>query len=154
MLFRSRHGYKLGQKELFFHKIVPALVEEMGEAYPQLKEKEAFIIDTIKDEEKRFSTTLENGLKLLEADIKALNGAKEIQGETIFKLYDTYGFPVDLTNDIAREQALTLDMEGFEKCMEEQRERARAASNFGAEKMLDLKHADQTTFHGDRKSVV
>lgn len=147
-----RHGYKLGQKELFFHKIVPALVEEMGEAYPQLKEKEAFIIDTIKDEEKRFSTTLENGLKLLEADIKALNGAKEIQGETIFKLYDTYGFPVDLTNDIAREQALTLDMEGFEKCMEEQRERARAASNFGAEKMLDLKHADQTTFHGYEKS--
>ncbi|MHC5224987.1 alanine--tRNA ligase [Ignatzschineria sp. LJL83] len=143
-----RHGYKLGQKDLFFYKIVPALVAEMGDAYPQLQEKQAFIIETIKDEEKRFSTTLEHGLKLLEADIKALNGATEIQGETIFKLYDTYGFPVDLTNDIAREQGLTLDMEGFEKCMEEQRERARAASNFGAEKMLDLQHADKTTFHG------
>lgn len=143
-----RHGYKLGQKDLFFYKIVPTLVAEMGDAYPQLKEKEAFIIETIKDEEKRFSTTLEHGLKLLEADIAALKGAKEIQGETIFKLYDTYGFPVDLTNDIARELELTLDMDGFEKCMEEQRERARAASNFGAEKMLDLAHADQTTFHG------
>ena len=143
-----RHGYKLGQKELFFYKIVPTLVSEMGEAYPQLKEKEAFIIETIKDEEKRFSTTLEHGLKLLEADIAALKGAKEIQGETIFKLYDTYGFPVDLTNDIAREVGLTLDMDGFEKCMEAQRERARAASNFGAEKMLDLQHADKTTFHG------
>ncbi len=143
-----RHGYKLGQKDLFFHKIVPTLVAEMGDAYPQLKEKEAFIIETIKDEEKRFSTTLEHGLKLLEADIAALKGAKEIQGETIFKLYDTYGFPVDLTNDIAREIDLALDMEGFEKCMEEQRERARAASNFGAEKVLDLQHADKTTFHG------
>ena len=143
-----RHGYKLGQKELFFHKIVPTLVAEMGDAYPQLREKEAFIIDTIKDEEKRFSTTLEHGLKLLEADIAALKGAKEIQGETIFKLYDTYGFPVDLTNDIAREIDLALDMEGFEKCMEAQRERARAASNFGAEKVLDLHHADKTTFHG------
>ncbi len=143
-----RHGYKLGQKELFFHKIVPTLVAEMGDAYPQLREKEAFIIDTIKDEEKRFSTTLEHGLKLLEADIAALKGAKEIQGETIFKLYDTYGFPVDLTNDIAREIDLALDMEGFEKCMEAQRERARAASNFGAEKVLDLRHADKTTFHG------
>ena len=143
-----RHGYKLGQKELFFHKIVPTLVAEMGDAYPQLREKEAFIIDTIKDEEKRFSTTLEHGLKLLEADIAALKGAKEIQGETIFKLYDTYGFPVDLTNDIAREIDLALDMKGFEKCMEAQRERARAASNFGAEKVLDLHHADKTTFHG------
>lgn len=143
-----RHGYKLGQKDLFFHKIVPTLVQEMGDAFPQLKEKETFIIETIKDEEKRFSTTLEHGLKLLEADIAALKGDKEIQGETIFKLYDTYGFPVDLTNDIAREQALTLDMAGFEKCMEAQRERARAASNFGAEKMLDLAHADKTTFHG------
>lgn len=143
-----RHGYKLGQKGLFFHKIVPTLVAEMGNAYPQLQEKASFIMETIKDEEKRFSTTLEHGLKLLEADIEALKGAKEIQGETIFKLYDTYGFPVDLTNDIARELSLTLDMDGFDKCMEEQRERARAASNFGAEKRLDLGHASKTDFHG------
>ncbi len=142
-----RHGYKLGQKDLFFYKIVPALVKEMGEAYPQLVEKQDFIMNTIKEEEKRFSATLENGLKLLEADIAKLT-AKEIQGETIFKLYDTYGFPVDLTNDIAREQDLTLDMEGFERCMEAQRERARAASNFGAEKLLKIDHLTETTFKG------
>ncbi|MDM1544548.1 alanine--tRNA ligase [Ignatzschineria indica] len=142
-----RHGYKLGQKELFFYKLVPTLVAEMGDAYPQLREKQQFIIDTIKDEEKRFSTTLEHGLKLLEADIAELKG-DVIQGETIFKLYDTYGFPVDLTNDIAREQNLTLDMEGFERCMEAQRERARAASNFGAERLLDLQDSEETIFHG------
>lgn len=145
-----RHGYKLGQTDLFLYKIVPALVREMGDAFPELKEKQAFIEATIKDEEKRFSTTLEHGLKLLEADIKKLQGSI-IQGETIFKLYDTYGFPVDLTNDIAREQELTLDMEGFEKCMEEQRERARAASNFSAEASLNLENATETTFHGYTK---
>lgn len=142
-----RHGYKLGQKELFLHKIVKALVSEMGEAFPGLKEKQSFIEETIKEEEKRFSTTLENGLKLLEEDIEKLDGST-IQGETIFKLYDTYGFPVDLTNDIARERDLTLDMDGFEACMEEQRQRARAASNFSADKMVEFHESQNTQFEG------
>lgn len=142
-----RHGYKLGQKELFLHKIVKALVNEMGEAFPGLKEKQSFIEETIKEEEKRFSTTLENGLKLLEEDIEKLDGST-IQGETIFKLYDTYGFPVDLTNDIARERDLTLDMDGFEACMEEQRQRARAASNFSADKMVEFHESQNTQFEG------
>lgn len=142
-----RHGYKLGQKDLFLHKIVKALVNEMGEAFPGLKEKQSFIEETIKEEEKRFSTTLENGLKLLEEDIEKLEGTT-IQGETIFKLYDTYGFPVDLTNDIARERDLTLDMDGFEVCMEEQRQRARAASNFSADKMVEFHESQNTEFDG------
>jgi len=142
-----RHGYKLGQKDLFLHKIVKALVNEMGEAFPGLKEKQSFIEETIKEEEKRFSTTLENGLKLLEEDIEKLEGTT-IQGETIFKLYDTYGFPVDLTNDIARERDLTLDMDGFEVCMEEQRQRARAASNFSADKMVEFHESQNTKFEG------
>ncbi len=142
-----RHGYKLGQKDLFLHKIVKALVNEMGEAFPGLKEKQSFIEETIKEEEKRFSTTLENGLKLLEEDIAKLEGST-IQGKTIFKLYDTYGFPVDLTNDIARERDLTLDMDGFEACMEEQRQRARAASNFSADKMVEFHESQNTEFEG------
>lgn len=131
-----RHGYKLGQKDIFFNTLVPTLADVMGDAYPELIEKKSHIQDVIKQEEIRFAETLEHGLKLLEADIKALNGAKTISGETTFKLYDTYGFPVDLTNDIAREQGLELDMAGFEACMEEQRARARAANQFSAEKTV------------------
>lgn len=131
-----RHGYKLGQKDIFFNTLVATLADVMGDAYPELIEKKAHITEAIKQEEIRFAETLEHGLKLLEADIKALNGAKVISGETTFKLYDTYGFPVDLTNDIAREQGLELDMDGFEACMEEQRARARAANQFSAEKTV------------------
>lgn len=131
-----RHGYKLGQQDIFFNTLVPTLADVMGDAYPELIEKKAHIQDAIKQEEIRFAETLEHGLKLLEADIKALNGAKTISGETVFKLYDTYGFPVDLTNDIAREQGLELDTAGFETCMEEQRARARAANQFSAEKTV------------------
>lgn len=131
-----RHGYKLGQTGIFFNTLVSTLADVMGDAYPELIEKKAHITDAIKQEEIRFAETLEHGLKLLEADIKALNGAKVISGETTFKLYDTYGFPVDLTNDIAREQGLELDMDGFEVCMEEQRARARAANQFSAEKTV------------------
>ncbi|GAA5094906.1 alanine--tRNA ligase [Wohlfahrtiimonas larvae] len=131
-----RHGYKLGQKDIFFHTLVSTLADVMGDAYPELIEKKFHIQDAIRQEEIRFAETLEHGLKLLESDIKALSGAKTISGETIFKLYDTYGFPVDLTNDIAREQGLELDMDGFEACMEEQRARARAANQFSAEKTV------------------
>ncbi len=146
-----RHGYTLGQKEPFFHKLVAAVVKEMGEAYPEIVTKEAEISAIVLDEERRFLTTLEHGLALLEADIEALKGEKSIAGETIFKLYDTFGFPVDLTNDIARERGLTLDMEGFERCMDEQRERARAASDFSAGRTYQLDSNTKTTFHGYEK---
>ncbi|MBS7820411.1 alanine--tRNA ligase [Wohlfahrtiimonas chitiniclastica] len=143
-----RHGYKLGQKGLFFHTLAKTLSDVMGDAYPELIEKQAHIEAAIKQEEMRFAETLENGLKLLEADIKALNGATTISGETIFKLYDTYGFPVDLTNDIAREQQLALDMDGFEACMEEQRARARAANQFSAEKTVAIDLSKPVEFVG------
>ncbi|OYQ73447.1 alanine--tRNA ligase [Wohlfahrtiimonas sp. G9077] len=143
-----RHGYKLGQKGLFFHTLAKTLADVMGDAYPELIEKQAHIEAAIKQEEMRFAETLENGLKLLEADIKALNGATTISGETIFKLYDTYGFPVDLTNDIAREQQLALDMDGFEACMEEQRARARAANQFSAEKTVAIDLTKPVEFVG------
>ncbi len=143
-----RHGYKLGQKGLFFHTLAKTLADVMGDAYPELIEKQAHIEAAIKQEEMRFAETLENGLKLLEADIKALNGATTISGETIFKLYDTYGFPVDLTNDIAREQQLALDMDGFETCMEEQRARARAANQFSAEKTVAIDLSKPVEFVG------
>lgn len=148
-----RHGYKLGQKNPFFYTLVTPLTKEMGGAFPELKEKEAFIITTIKEEEKRFATTLDHGLKLLEEDLNALRDSKQtvIPGETVFKLYDTYGFPVDLTNDIAREQNLTLDTAGFEHCMAEQRTRARAASQFNREATLELK-GEATTFEGYTKT--
>ncbi|MCC5811556.1 MAG: alanine--tRNA ligase [Ectothiorhodospiraceae bacterium] len=127
-----RHGYKLGQEGLFFHRLVQPLVEEMGEAYPELVEARVQVEKTLKREEEQFRETLEQGLKLLEADLAGLKGT-EIPGETVFKLYDTYGFPVDLTNDIARERELSLDMAGFEREMDKQRKRARAASQFKAD---------------------
>ncbi|HXH03381.1 MAG TPA: alanine--tRNA ligase, partial [Candidatus Competibacteraceae bacterium] len=127
-----RHGYKLGARGSFFHKLVAPLVAEMGDAYPELKSLEMQVARIIAQEEERFAETLDNGMKLLEADIAKLSG-KVIPGDTVFRLYDTYGFPVDLTADIARERGLGIDMEGFERAMEAQRERARAASQFGAD---------------------
>jgi alanyl-tRNA synthetase len=127
-----RHGYKLGQHRPFFHTLVPALSREMGEAYPELVKGTDHVVRVLKQEEERFAETIENGMALLEGAIKKLKG-KAIAGETIFKLYDTYGFPVDLTADIARERGLTIDQAGFEKAMDAQRERARAASKFGVD---------------------
>ncbi|MDN3517968.1 alanine--tRNA ligase [Aquisalimonas lutea] len=127
-----RHGYKLGQERPFFHTLVQPLVDEMGAAYPELAESQHQVERLLRREEEQFHETLEQGLKLLESDLANLRGA-EIPGETVFRLYDTYGFPVDLTADIARERELTLDMEGFEEHMEAQRERARAASRFRAD---------------------
>jgi len=127
-----RHGYKLGQEQPFFHQLVPALVAEMGEAYPELRKSEAHVVKVLRQEEERFAETLENGMELLETAIRKLKG-KTIPGDTVFKLYDTYGFPVDLTADIARERGLGIDQAGFESAMESQRERGRAASRFGVD---------------------
>jgi alanyl-tRNA synthetase len=124
-----RHGHKLGNHDTFFHKLVKPLVAEMGGAYPELQGAEARVTRVLAQEEERFYETLEHGLRLLEHDIERLSG-KVIGGETVFRLYDTYGFPVDLTADIARERGLGLDLAGFEQAMAVQRERARAASKF------------------------
>ncbi len=127
-----RHGHKLGLKEPFFHRLVGPLCEQMGEAYPELERARANVERVLRLEEERFAETLEQGLRILEESIRGMKG-KVIPGETVFLLYDTYGFPVDLTGDIARERDLLLDMEGFEANMDAQRERARAASQFGAD---------------------
>ncbi|QOC21528.1 alanine--tRNA ligase [Wenzhouxiangella sp. AB-CW3] len=126
-----RHGYKLGCEDLFFAKMVTPLAEVMGEAYPELANKQDYVTEVLEREEKRFGETLDQGMKLLEAAIAGLD-SREIAGDVAFKLYDTYGFPVDLTRDIARERELTVDEAGFEAAMNEQRERARAAGKFGA----------------------
>ncbi|MGB5579260.1 MAG: alanine--tRNA ligase, partial [Woeseia sp.] len=126
-----RHGKKLGVSTAFFHKLVKPLVAEMGEAYPELAKAQAHVEKVLKKEEERFAETLDQGMEILEQAIAALKG-KEIPGEVVFKLYDTYGFPVDLTADIARERELSVDHKGFESAMDAQRDRARAASRFGA----------------------
>ena len=124
-----RHGYKLGINTAFFHKLVAPLAEAMGEAYPELREKQALIEKAIRAEEDSFATTLDKGMKLLdEAIAKVSDGV--IPGEVVFKLYDTYGFPLDLTADVAREKNLKIDEPGYEREMEAQRTRARAASSF------------------------
>ena len=138
-----RHGYKLDMKEVFFHKLVQPLVEQMGSAYPELTEKADMVSNILLKEEQRFAETLEQGMKLLQDGTQSLKD-KLITGETAFKLYDTYGFPVDLTADYARENGLTVDFDGFEKAMDAQRERARSASSFSADGP-DLPHLTQAT---------
>ncbi|HGY9627994.1 TPA: alanine--tRNA ligase [Pseudomonas putida] len=125
-----RHGNKLGAKGSFFYQIIAALVAEMGEAFPELKAQQAHIERVLKTEEEQFAKTLEQGLRILEQDLAQLKG-DVVPGDVVFKLYDTYGFPMDLTADIARERELTIDEAGFEREMEAQRERARSASAFG-----------------------
>ncbi|WP_404363417.1 alanine--tRNA ligase [Marinobacter sp.] len=144
----ARHGNKLGATEPFFHRLTGALVELMGEAFPELARTRAQIERVLLQEEEQFSRTLDKGLRLLEQDIESLGGTV-IPGETIFTLYDTFGFPVDLTNDIARERGLTLDYEGYERAMNSQRERARAASKFGLDYNADdLRLEGRTEFTG------
>ncbi|WP_250314237.1 alanine--tRNA ligase [Neisseria sp. Marseille-Q6792] len=140
-----RHGYKLGQSKPFFHKLVADLVKEMGDAYPELKEKQAQIEEALKNEESRFAQTLETGMALLENALS--KGGKTLDGEIIFKLYDTYGFPYDLTADICRERNIDLDEEGFNREMEAQRARARAAQSFKANAQLPYDGQD-TEFKG------
>ena len=130
-----RHGYKLGLSEAFFHKLVAPLAAAMGEAYPELREKQALIEKAIRQEEDSFATTLDKGMKLLEDAIGKLKD-DTIPGEVVFKLYDTYGFPLDLTADIARERNLKLDEAGYEREMDAQRDRARAASKFSSGESL------------------
>ena len=139
-----RHGYKLGATGAFFHELVAPLNELMGEAYPELAEAYPQIERVVAQEEQRFSETLSSGMKILEDAVASMSGT-EIPGETVFKLYDTYGFPVDLTNDVARERGLTIDSAGFEREMDAQRERARAASQFGADYHAKLDDVGQPT---------
>src|SRR5580700_4416760 len=128
-----RHGYKLGIQQPFFYKLVPVLEEQMGPAYPELVRGRAHAERVLKQEEERYAETLANGMVLLESAIRNLHGRKVLDGDTVFKLYDTFGFPVDLTADVARERGLAIDQTGFDAAMEAQRVRARAASKFGAE---------------------
>ena len=142
-----RHGHQLGMDDLFFYKLVQPLVEIMGEAYPELVREQSNVERLLKMEEERFAETLDHGMKILEEDIAQLQG-KTITGETLFKLYDTYGFPVDLTADIARERGLDIDEAGFEACMEAQRERGRSASQFGMDYNKDVQVACESVFTG------
>jgi alanyl-tRNA synthetase len=142
-----RHGYKLDQKDVFFYRLVPTLVEQMGEAYPELVKEQANVERALKLEEERFAETLENGMKILEDDIAQLDGTV-ISGSTAFKLYDTYGFPLDLTADVARERQLSVDEAGFEKEMEAQRARARSASNFASQGQHKVDYNEPTEFAG------
>ena len=127
-----RHGYMLGVREPFFHRLVAPLVAEMAPAYPLLGDARDTIERALLAEERRFAETLDSGMKLLNETIEGMN-ERVIPGDVVFKLYDTFGFPVDLTADVARERGLEVDMAGFERAMEEQRERGRAASKFDAD---------------------
>ncbi len=145
-----RHGNKLGLSSPFFSNLVPALVKVMGEAYPQLKVNKDQIAHVLEQEENQFARTLEQGLRLLQEQIQSLT-SEEIPGEVAFKLYDTYGFPLDLTADIAREQNLTIDMQGFNHCMQQQRELSQSASQFNADYSISAKLSERSEFHGYRE---
>jgi alanyl-tRNA synthetase len=140
-----RHGYKLGQHRPFFHRLVEDLDRTMGEAYAELRNQASRVSEVLKQEEERFAETLENGMSVLESALAS--GEKLLDGDTVFKLYDTYGFPVDLTADICRERSVRIDMAGFEAAMEQQRERARAASRFTMAAGLEYS-GNKTEFHG------
>ncbi len=143
-----RHGYKLGQKGLFFYKLVGTLAEVMGDAYPELRTNQTRIEQIIKAEEERFAETLEHGMKILES--KLAGGEKMLDGETAFMLYDTYGFPLDLTADITRERGVSVDQAGFEIAMKQQRDQARAAGKFKVAAGIEYK-GDKTQFVGYEK---
>jgi len=142
-----RHGNKLGFKKPFFYKLVEALAKEMGDMYPRLVKHQGEIEKTLLREEKQFSETLEQGLKIFEHALQSLEG-KAIPGEVAFKLYDTYGFPADLTADLARERGLTLDHDGFDRCMNMQRERSQASSRFALDDIQAINSKAKTKFLG------
>jgi alanyl-tRNA synthetase len=144
-----RHGYKLGVRAPFFNKLVPDLVAEMGAAYPELAQAQSKVMDMLRLEEERFFATIEHGMSIVEADLAAMekNGVKVFNGDTAFKLHDTYGFPLDLTADICREHGVTVDAQAFDKAMAHQKEQARAAGKF--KMAANLEYAGPaTTFHG------
>ncbi|AMO38878.1 MULTISPECIES: alanine--tRNA ligase [Thauera] len=144
-----RHGYKLGARAAFFHKMVPDLVAEMGSAYPELKDGERRIMDVLRQEEERFFATIENGMAIVEAELAAMEtaGKRVFDGDTAFKLHDTYGFPLDLTADICREREVTVDAAAFDAAMARQKEQARAAGKFKMAANLEYE-GPETTFHG------
>ena len=144
-----RHGYKLGARAAFFHKMVPDLVAEMGSAYPELKDGERRIMDVLRQEEERFFATIENGMAIVETELAAMEaaGKKVFDGDTAFKLHDTYGFPLDLTADICRERDVTVDAVAFDNAMARQKEQARAAGKFKMAANLEY-DGPETTFHG------
>ena len=140
-----RHGYKLGARKPFFYQLVPALVKEMGEAYPELRAAQDKVSEVIKQEEERFFQTIANGMEILDGALAG--GAKVVDGETAFRLHDTFGFPLDLTADVCRERGVTVDAAGFEVAMQKQRDQARAAGKFKVAQGLDYK-GKPTQFHG------
>ncbi|MFZ1246215.1 MAG: alanine--tRNA ligase, partial [Azonexus sp.] len=142
-----RHGYKLGARAAFFHKMVPDLVAEMGMAYPELGQNQAKIVATLKQEEDRFFETIEHGMAILEGELKALGEGGVFNGDTAFKLHDTYGFPLDLTQDICREHKITVDAAAFDAAMARQKDQARAAGKFKMATNLEY-DGPATTFHG------
>ncbi|MEO6986375.1 MAG: alanine--tRNA ligase, partial [Paralcaligenes sp.] len=142
-----RHGYKLGQSQPFFHHLVADLVAQMGQAYPELVKNQARVEQVLKQEEERFSETLEHGMKILDEALASVPDKGVLDGQTLFTLYDTYGFPVDLTADICREREVEVDLDGFEQSMTHQREQARAAGKFKATEGLRYQGA-QTRFDG------
>jgi len=149
----ARHGHQLGCKEPFFYKLVSTLDELMGDAYPELRKLVEHVSRVLQKEEERFAETLEQGMRILEDGIVEMQG-DTIGGDTVFKLYDTYGFPVDLTADVAREQGLQIDQAGFEVAMEAQRNRARASSKFGAvNDSIKLDGIARTDFLGYEQST-
>jgi alanyl-tRNA synthetase len=143
-----RHGYMLGQDKPFFYKLVAALEKEMGAAYPELKTQRAQVERVLKQEEERFAETLSQGMTLLDTAIGQLKDSRVIPGETVFRLYDTFGFPVDLTADIARERGLTIDHAGYEAAMEAQRKQSQAASKFGVDLRAGVTVDGKTNFSG------
>ena len=147
----ARHGHKLGLNDPFFHKLVKPLVKEMGEAYPELAKAEEKVEQTLLKEEKRFAETLDQGMKILDEAIAKMDG-DTIAGDVLFKLYDTYGFPLDLTADIAREKNLKVDEAGFESAMNEQRARARSAGKFATDYTDKLDIDSVTDFSGYDKT--
>ena len=145
-----RHGYKLGARKPFFHALVPALVNEMGDAYPELRQNGQRAMEVLKQEEEAFFRTIANGMEILERALA--EGAKQIDGDTAFKLHDTYGFPVDLTADVCRERGVTVDEVRFNQLLDEQRQRAREAGKFKMAQGLEYS-GSPTTFHGYEKLV-
>jgi alanyl-tRNA synthetase len=142
-----RHGHKLGASGLFLHQLVQTLADEMGDAYPELREKQQQITAAIRGEEEQFARTLEQGMGILDEALADMQGTV-IPGEVVFRLYDTFGFPVDLTNDIARERDLALDMDGYERCMAEQRRRSKESGSFSVDYNDVLRIDGETVFTG------
>ncbi len=140
-----RHGYKLGARQPFFHKLVPALVAEMGDAYPELRQAQTRVMDVLKQEEERFFQTISNGMEILESALAG--GNKTLDGETAFRLHDTFGFPLDLTADVCRERGVSVDSVGFEQAMQQQRDQARAAGKFKMAQGLEYR-GESTQFYG------